>query len=65
MRYLICDNSHTTVVGPREISNGRVSVINQLDRPAALVTDPNEDYSRRVTRGQFLVRFIPAHQVYL
>ena len=50
---------------PREADDGRVPVVDELDRPAALVLDPHEDDPRGVARGQLLVRLVPSHQGHL
>ena len=50
---------------PREADDWRVPVVDELDRPPALVLDPHEDDARGVARGQLLVRLVPSHQSHL
>ncbi len=63
--YLVADESHATVMGPREANDRRVSIVDELDWPSSLVFDPDENDSGCITGGQLLVRFIPAHQSHL
>ena len=63
--YLIADERHPAVVGPREADDWRVPVVDELDGPAALVLDPHEDDPRGVARGKLLVRLVPSHQGHL
>ena len=60
--YLVANECHATVMGPSEVGDGRVAVIDEFDAPATLVFDPHEDDTRRVARRQFLVRLVPLHQ---
>ena len=44
---------------------GSVSVVDELDGPTALVSDPDENDAGHVASGQFLVGLVPPHQAYL
>lgn len=63
--HLIANESHSPVVGPTEVGNPRVAVVDQLDAPPAFVLDPNKYYAWTVARGQLLIRFVPFHQNHL
>ena len=41
--YLVANKGHSAVMGPRKRGDWGVSIINQLDGPAALIFDPHKD----------------------
>ena len=60
--HLIADERHSAIVGPGEVGDWRAAVVDQLDAPAALVLDPDEDDAGAVAGRQLLVRLVPPHQ---
>ena len=59
--HLVADEGHPSVMRPREVGDGRAAVVDELDAPAALVLDPDEDDAGAVAGGQLLVGLVPAH----
>jgi hypothetical protein len=62
---LVADEGHPAVVRPREADDWRISVVDKLDRPAALVLDPHEDDAGSVAGGQLLVGLVPPNKGHL
>ena len=50
---------------PGEGGDGGAAVVDQLNGPAALVLDPDEDDPRGVATGELLVRLVPLHHRHL
>lgn len=44
-----------------EITYRSFPIVDELNGPSALVTDPDEDDAGCVARGQFLIRLVPSH----
>jgi hypothetical protein len=58
--HLITDESHSSIVRPREADDRRVSIVDELNGPPALIFDPNKYDAGGVARCKFLIRFIPS-----
>lgn len=56
----ITNQGHLPVVAPSKVGDTSVAIIDQLNRPSALVLDPHKDDTISITSGQLLVWFIPA-----
>jgi hypothetical protein len=60
LSYLITDESHSSIVRPREADDRRVSIVDELNGPPALIFYPNKYDAGGVTRSQLLIGFIPS-----
>jgi hypothetical protein len=58
--HLITDESHSSIVRPREADDRRVSIVDEFNGPPALILYPHKYDAGRVTRSQLLIGFIPS-----
>ena len=58
--HLITDESHSSIVRPREADDWRVSIVDEFNGPPALILNPNKYDAGRVARCKFLIGFIPS-----
>ncbi len=61
LSHLITDESHSSIVRPREADDRRVSIVDEFNGPPALILNPNEYYAGGVTRSKLLIGFIPSN----
>ncbi len=59
--HLITDESHSSVVRPREADDWRVSIVDEFNGPPALILYPNKYDAGRVARCKLLIRLIPSN----
>lgn len=62
---LITDERHTAIMGPGEVSDRRIPVIDKFYGPTALVLDPDKYDAGAIARRQLLIGFVPFDQNYL
>ena len=60
--YLITNQSHSSIMWPGKANDWGISIIDQFNGPPPFIFDPNKYDTRGITRGQFLVGFIPTYQ---
>ena len=63
--YLITNEGHPAIVRPREMSDQRVPIINQFNRPPPFVLYPYENYTGTVAGRQLLIGLVPLHHDHL